>query len=118
MSISNCCSHCEACHCKNLIENAYCKFTLSLQEFYSKCVLQIYAVIARILCKMHIAKLCCHCKNFMQNAYCKSMLSLQEFYLNHTLVLYFKKNATSFRQRAVGSATMIFPARLHHLLIS
>ena len=75
MSITNCCSHCEAIfkihianlcfHCKNLIQNAYCQF---------------YAVIARILFKMRIAILCCHCKNFIQNAFFKVMLSLQEFY--------------------------------------
>ena len=104
------------------IQDAYCKFMLSLQEFYSKCVLQIYAVIPRILFKMRIANLCCHCKNFMPNACCKSMLSLQEFYLHHTLQSFFgvflQNNATSFEQRAVGSATMIFPAQLHHLLIS
>ena len=92
------------CHCKNFIQNAYCKFTLSLQESYPKCVLQIcaviarslskkcilqsYAVIARILSKMHISKLCCHCKNFIQNAYCKIMLSLQEFYAKRVLQIY------------------------------
>lgn len=104
------------------IQDAYCKFMLSLQEFYSKCVLQIYDVIARILSKIHIPTLCCHCKNFMPNTYCKSMLSLQEFYLHHTLQSFFgvflQNNATTFEQRAVGSATMIFPAQLHHLLIS
>ena len=122
---------------------------LSLQEFYSKCVLLFCAVTARILSKMHIPKLCCHCKNFIQNAYSKVMLSLQEFYskwilqncsvtarilcktrianlcchcIDHTLQSFFggfvQNNATSFEQRAVGSATMIFPAQLHHLLIS
>ena len=117
MRIANLC-----CHCKNFIQNAYRNFVLSLQEFYPKCILQSYAVIARILFKMHIPKSSCHCKNFMQNAYCKYMLSLQEFYLHHTLQLFFgvflQNNATSFEQRAVGSATMIFPAQLHHLLIS
>ena len=94
---------------------------LSLQEFYPKCLFQSYAVIARILFKMDIAKFFCHSKNFMQNAYCKSMLSLQEFYLDYTLQSFFgvfvQNNATSFEQRAVGSATMIFPAQLHHPLI-
>ena len=62
------------------IQDAYCKSMLSLQKPYLKCVLQIYAVIARILFKMRIAILCCHCKSFIQNAYCKVTLSLQEFY--------------------------------------
>lgn len=86
------------------IQDAFCKFMLSLQEFYSKCFLQIYAVIARILFKMritnlcchckkfiqkmHIAELCCHCKNFIQNAYFKVMLSLQKFYLKCILQNY------------------------------
>ena len=131
------------------IQDAYCKSMLSLQKSYLKCVLRIYAVIARILFKMRIAILCCHCKNFIQNAYSKVMLSLQEFYskwilqncsvtarilcktrianlcchcIDHTLQSFFgvfvQNNATSFEQRAVGSATMIFPAQLHHLLIS
>lgn len=64
---------------------------LSLQEFYAKRVLQIYAVIARILSTPYTA------------------IILWGFSSN---------NATTFEQRAVGSATMIFPAQLHHLLIS
>ena len=70
------------------IQDAYCKFMRSLQEFYSKCVLQFCAVIARILSKMHIPKLCCHCKNFIQNGYCKIVLSLQEFYAKRVLQIY------------------------------
>ena len=76
MRIANLC-----CHCKNFIQNAFCYFVLSLQEFYPKCIFQSYAVIAIILFKMDIAKLFCHCKNFMQNAYWKSMLSLHRPYI-------------------------------------
>lgn len=67
MSITNCCCHCEA---------------------IPRCVLQIYAVIARILFKMRIANLCCHSKNFIQNAYRKLMLSLQEFSAKRVLQIY------------------------------
>ena len=67
------------CHCKNFIQNAYCKFMLSFKEFYSKCVSQTYAVIARILCQTRVANLCCHCRNFIFTIHC-----------NHSLGFFFK----------------------------